>query len=324
MKPIVYTLTLAIIMLACAELRKKQVTEKPQSEEQEQKKVVKKIPQPDTIKVKDYKLNEHKMPLKNTSIDSVVQALNAWNRALVHKNYTDLRKCYAYSVGFYTRKVSRTDLIKDKKNWLDKNPDYRQEIKDVEVRHPRDASDTIHCVFSKMYRTKAGAKQDSARAVIYMVKNQGHYKIFKESDMASERATARTLPARKLPYGEYTFLHGYWLDTRADEVLAHNFVPYYTGLKIHYFNNELRLELYSYSGQARMIIDYETKDASFENGILSFKAATIMIGATRYQPTKKDYQTFKFKVLNPEVMVLVSASKWSYLEGARFWIKKNN
>lgn len=324
MKTILYMATLTIAVLACtpAKNENKQTSEKPRSEAQEQKKVVKRVP--DTIKVKDYQLNEHKMLLKNTTLDSVVQVLNTWNRALVHKDYEKLRQCYVYAVNFYTHKTSRTDLIKEKKKWLDKNPDYRQEIKDVEVRHPRNAKDTIHCVFTKLYRAKAEVKQDSARAVIYLVKNQRSYKIFKESDMASERATARILPARKLPYGEYTFLHDYWLDTRAHKILAHNFVAYYTGVKFRYFKNELWVELYSYSGSMRMTVDYRTKDARFENGILSFRAAIEPIGETAHQLAEKDYHTFSFKVLDPETMVLTKANQWKYLEGAKFWIKKNN
>lgn len=324
MKSLLHVLSWCVVLVACTTADPEQTSQRKYIDTQKrvlEVKVDTPTVLPDTISIRGYSLPNSVLgkQISQTSLDSVVKALNVWNRALVRKNYKILGNCYTQRVAYYTKKVSRKALIKNKQQWLDQHLDYRQTIGALEVRYPNHTPDTVHCVFIKQYQTSKKSTGKRAKAVIYMAKNHGVYYVYKESDMASERATAHALPAQNLPYGEYQFMHDYLLDTRANQVLAHSFVNYYTLLKLEHTPTSARVEMYSYSGKMRMLMSYEVKDVHFSKGILTFKGA---MRSPLDMPPKvieeKDYETFRFKVLDSQTITLLKAGNTKDWEGVRF------
>lgn len=249
---------------------------------------------------------------QRNSLDSIQETLELWNTGLNENSPQKLADVYAGEVQFYKQSRLFEEVIEMKIEALRKAPDYRQKMEAIQVQYPSDKEDVVRCVFNKTYET--GGKENTVSAVIEMKLIDGSYRITKESDQATELALINEAETRGVL--DYTFFsYHYWLDTRDDKVLAHDFVPYY--MELGFDPEKMEISMHWYSGSLRSITDFAVADIFMEDGFLSFKASAISTFDGDQEFDKEDYQTFTFKCLDGELALIKNDGWFSNLEGIR-------
>lgn len=257
-------------------------------------------------------VHEEVIENQRNSLDSIQGTLELWNTGLNEKSPQKLANVYAGEVQFYKQSRLFEEVIEMKIEALRKAPDYCQKMEAIQVQYPSDKESVVRCVFDKTYKT--GGKENTVSAVIEMQLINGTYRIIKESDQATELALINEAETRGVL--EYTFFsYHYWLDTRDDNVLAHDFVPYY--MELGFDPEKMEISMHWYSGSLRSITDFAVADIFMEDGYLSFKASAISTFDENPTFDKDDYQTFTFKCLDGELALINNDGWFSDLEGIR-------
>lgn len=248
---------------------------------------------------------EEKQANEKRNLDSIYDVVNQWNQGLNQADYALLAQVYGDPVTFYTTQKSRSALIDSKRSYLEKHPDFQQKIEFLSVQYPRNLDNIARCEFTKSYGN--GAYTDKVEAVLHIQQTPGDYRIVKESDRPSEMMVVRKMPTADLRYGSYTFTYDFWLDTRDDETLGHDFVPYYDVLKLDYQADSLEVTYYSYNGSMRVVTGFWVKEARLSDGYLTFKGAAEDPWTEREEAdyTEEEYLDFRFKILGTQEVVEV-------------------
>ena len=257
------------------------------------------------------------------SLDSIQSVVEQWNKAINESDFKLMERLYAEKIQFYTTKLSRSEVIRSKREWLKKHSNYVQKIELDEVQYPSENSGIIRCIFRKHF-TKNGELKE-VNGILELTYLNGEYFITKESDRVTEMVIIEQTQPSNLSKGSYSFQHDYWLDTREHEVLGHDFVPYYIDVSIH-LTGTLKVDLTSYSGGLRETRDYITKDAILENGFLSFRAAPIFLGERDPEDyswiKEEEYHLYKFKVFDGAIALVETDSWFTEMVGSYFWTLK--
>ena len=257
------------------------------------------------------------------SLDSIQSVVELWNEAINASDFKLMEQLYAEKIQFYTTKLSRSEVIQSKREWLKKHANYKQKIELDEVQYPSENSDIIRCIFRKHFALSG--EQKEVNGILELTYLKGEYVIIKESDRVTEMLVIKKTPPSSLSEGSYSFQHDYWLDTREHEALGHDFVPYNIGVSIQ-LTDTLKVDLTSYSGGLRETRDYITKDATLENGFISFRAAPIFLGENDpedYSWIKEaDYHFYKFKVFDGTIALVETDGWFTEMIGSYFWTLK--
>lgn len=252
---------------------------------------------------------------QKNDIDSIQHVVEQWNKAINEKDYAFLQTLYAPHPKFYLKEFTPSGIVSSKRTWLEKHPEYRQEILGLQVQYPTNDEGTIRCAFRKVLHTKEAT--DSVWALLDLHYANGQYLIHKESDQASELVLHRTPTQKGIP-ATATYMYDYWLDTRNDQALAHSFVPYYMVLSY----DQTDTSFYWYSGSLRSVTDFYLRNFNVENGFLSFEAAPIWPGREDDIPEEEDFMYFRFSILKDELAFIEHRNGWfDDLLGARLWRK---
>lgn len=211
----------------------------------------------------------------SVSIDSLypqeqlVSLLDNWNKAINQQNLEALSKLYASQITYYTKSLSKEQLLNKKEKHFVKSPNYQQTIEEVEIEYSEDEANIIRCYFSKSF--DRNGKRDTVFSLIEFNSRQEPFLIIKESDRISEWQKAKKMPAKmELPKGEHHFSYDYLQDKRNDNVTGWDFINCSHSLFIDNSTTEIELSFsvnYGPGSSYRFFI----KNAQISNGIISFE-----------------------------------------------------
>ena len=93
------------------------------------------------------------------SLDSIQSVVELWNEAINASDFKLMEQLYAEKIQFYTTKLSRSEVIQSKREWLKKHANYKQKIELDEVQYPSENSDIIRCIFRKHFALSGEQKE---------------------------------------------------------------------------------------------------------------------------------------------------------------------
>jgi hypothetical protein len=229
---------------------------------------------------KSFKVN-NKLPenyvAPHVSIDSIysqeqlIGLLENWNKAINQQDLAALSSLYAPQVTYYTKKLSKEQLLSKKEKHFVKSPNYQQKIKEVDIEYSEEKANIIRCSFSKSF--DRNGKQDTVFSLIEFDSKQEPFLIIKESDQISEWQKAKKTTAQiEFPKGEHYFTYNYLRDQRNGRGGASgwDFISCSHSLSINNSTEEIDLSFsvnYGPGSSYRFFI----KNAQISNGIISFE-----------------------------------------------------
>lgn len=270
--------------------------------------VVEAVSQEEIQEVHAARLEEQK-----NDLDSIQYLVEAWNRSLNENDPELMLLVYGSQVQYYKKSMKRSEVIEAKKRALAKSADYEQSIVNLAVHYPSDRPGVIRCEFDKAWST--GGKSDTVKALLEIELVKEQYRIVKEGDYTTEIAMIKEAKAKALPEGQYSFLYDYWLDTREDEVLAHDFVPYYLSVLVDNRGENPDVILSWYSGSFRQSFDFKIRNVRLDGQYLRFEGAAMMVPGD--EEDLDDFQSFTFKLLGDEIALLENDGWFSDMLGIR-------
>jgi hypothetical protein len=209
------------------------------------------------------------------SIDSIyaqehlVNLLENWNKAINQQDLDALSNLYASEITYYTKKISRKQLLSKKEKHFSKSPNYHQTTSNIDIEYSEDKANIIRCSFQKSFNRNG--KQDTVFSLIEFDSRQEPFLIIKESDRISEWQKAKKAPSKmELPKGEHYFSYDYLQDKRSDDVTAWDFINCSHSLSIDNSSAEIELSFsmnYGPGSNYRFFI----KNAQISDGIISFE-----------------------------------------------------
>lgn len=212
----------------------------------------------------------------SVSIDSLypqeqlIGLLDNWNKAINQQDLAALSSLYAPQITYYTKIISKEELLAKKEKHFVKSPNYQQKIEEVEVDYSEDKANIIRCSFSKFF--DRNGKQDSVYSLIEFDSRQEPFLIIKESDRISEWQKAKkTAASIDLPKGEHYFTYNYLQDQRhGRSASGWDFISCAHSLSIDNSTTEIELSFsvnYGPGSSYRFFI----KNAQISDGIISFE-----------------------------------------------------
>ncbi|OFZ60563.1 MAG: hypothetical protein A3D92_06745 [Bacteroidetes bacterium RIFCSPHIGHO2_02_FULL_44_7] len=268
------------------------------------------VSQEDIREVHVARLEEQK-----NDLDSIQYLVETWNRSLNENNQELMLLVYGTQVQYYKKSMKRTEVIEAKKRALATSLDYEQSIVHLAVHYPSDRPGIICCEFDKAW--SAGGKSDTARALLEIKLVNEQYRIVKEGDYATEIVMIKEEKARGLSKGQHHYLYDYWLDTREDEALAHDFVPYYLSVTVNNGGEKPTVDLNWYSGSLRETFGFVTRNVRLDGQYLRFEAAAMMTPDD--DEDLDDFQSFTFKLLGDEIALIENDGWFTEMLGIRLW-----
>lgn len=230
---------------------------------------------------KSFKAN-NKLPenyvAPHVSIDSIysqeqlIGLLENWNKATNQQDLAALSMLYAPQVTYYTKKLSKEQLLSKKEKHFVKSPNYQQKIKEVDIEYSEDKANIIRCYFLKLF--SRNGKQDSVFSLIEFDSKQEPFLITKESDRISEWQKAKKATAKmELPKGEHCFSYDYLQDKRNDDVTGWDFINCSHSLSIDNSTEEIEISFsmnYGPGSSYRFFI----RNIQISDGIISFEGTS--------------------------------------------------
>lgn len=261
-------------------------------------------------------LNIHAQAPDSTSGAGVFAQLNAakaivekWNKGINDRNADELKAVYANEVAFYLVKRSNADCVKSKMTALQKQPGFKQELKNMEMYTiGDDASMHIIAEFVKVCSEVGGKKEYDAVLMLGLEGNT--WKVIKETDIKTEVKQYKYKPIADLPAGHYRFEREYWKDNRGDKVLAHDMIRYAYTLEVEIINGAVAGKMSIYSGAIRSITVYPIISGFVKDGILQI---TTGYETSEGEINKDNPETMRFKIVNKnEIVLLNEEMPWLY------------
>ncbi|MBL4648655.1 MAG: nuclear transport factor 2 family protein, partial [Aureispira sp.] len=245
------------------------------------------------------------------SIDSIyaqeqlIDLLENWNKAINQQDLAALSSLYAPQVTYYTKKLSKEQLLSKKEKYFVKSPNYQQKIKEVTIEYSKDKANIIRCLFLKLF--DRNGKQDSVFSLIEFDSRQEPFLITKESDRISEWQKAKKTPAKmELPKGKHYFSYDYLEDKRNDNVTAWDFINCSHSLSIDNSTEEIELSFsmnYGPGSSYRFFI----KSVQISEGIISFEGMDEDIWLNRIEDgdtiPARFLTLYQFKILDFHTLV---------------------
>lgn len=256
---------------------------------------------------------------QKNDLDSIQYLVETWNQSLNENDPELMLLVYGSQVQYYKKSLKRQEVINAKKSALAKSPDYKQSVVNLGVHYPSDRPNVIRCEFDKAW--SSGGKSDTVRALLEIELVNKQYRIVKEGDYATEIAMIKEAKTKALSKGQHTYLYDYWLDTREEEVLAHDFVPYYLSVTVDNSGENPRVDVNWYSGAFRQSFDFVTRNVRLDGQYLRFEGAAIMMPGD--EEDLSDYQSFAFKLLGEEIALIENNGWFSEMLGIRLWRVKD-
>lgn len=193
--------------------------------------------------------------------DEVYEQTIAWNKAIDEQDKSALKKVYANHVEAYSVNFSKSNLIKEKMNWLAKHPNYRQKIEnrfDVFFRKTLvngEEKIVYGSAFTKV--TIENGKEKKYPAELLFKEENGKLKINVETDLISLLNVENQTKGTTLPDGKYNFETHTFYDTRREEDFAHEQARVSSNITFEIKNGQivekLGYEASRYSGYLRGI-----------------------------------------------------------------------
>lgn len=259
---------------------------------------------------------------QKNDLDSVLFAVDLWNKAVNGRNSIAIHDCYAEGkIPYYLKEIAAKEIAKNKISWLLNHKSYRQETYRVQVQYPEENDPLIRCFFQKICIEKN--KRDTLYAILEMRKFDDDYLIVRETDLKTEVTIALNSKGVDLPQGESHFLEYYWEDTRNDDALAHNFVPYWISVDVNRIGDKVEVNYANYSGRIRIVQYYAVKDVKLENGVLEFRAGMKQNEEQEAEDIKDTYFDYhRFKLTKKGLVLMESKGIYQGYEG--IILKKEN
>ncbi|MCB9234931.1 MAG: hypothetical protein H6581_24970 [Bacteroidia bacterium] len=121
--------------------------------------------------------------------DRAAEVRDGWNKALNERNWDQLSSFYAKEVWLYGQKNSREQVLKGKKEYLEKVPDFQQSLEKTDfeaTQIERKGIPTTRVTFSKT--TETAGKKTTVMAYLDLQKQENTWKIVAESDFTTDRS----------------------------------------------------------------------------------------------------------------------------------------
>ena len=257
------------------------------------------------------------------SRDSILRFLSEWNQNIVDKNYSNLEKEYSSEVSYYGQEKSATLICSGKRSWLEKHPDYTQEMEKIEIRWTEKFPEIQQCIFDKVYSSDGNTK--TVKAILELQKSNNRYYIVKESDYPSEIKVANKVPAISISKGTHAYSNSYVLDIRNDTVLnlAHDFISYELTFSLDIGERIIANSMSYYSGSLRESTEFDLTDIDISDGFLSFYANPLPYYSDEDAENGQiahEFQFFKFKIVSEDHLILIETDGWfTDMVGERFF-----
>jgi hypothetical protein len=237
--------------------------------------------------------------------NAVKQVVREWNAAIDGHHPEKLKDLYADQVMCYLEKKSAAAVVADKTAWLKKHGNYRQQLKHVDVYYNEDDTTLSHfkAEFTKIC-TENG-KTTEIQSWLHFERINGFWKIVTETDAPTEVARANKAKNRTLKKGTHQFYRGHWVDTRDDESLAHDQVPYRFAFELE-IGDKVTGSFWWYSGRLRSVTEYLVTDGKMQNGILEL--TLVWNGEEEYtledyEPGSEEEETWRFRIVSENEIV---------------------
>lgn len=256
------------------------------------------------------------------SKDSILAFLNDWNQTILDRDYLKLEKNYASEVSYYGQKKDAALICSGKRSWLEKHPDYSQELESIEIRWAENFPEIQQCVFDKVYSSDGNTQ--TVKAILELKKIGNRYIIVKESDYPSELKATLKVPASDISKGTHSYTRSYVLDIRRDTILnlAHDFIGYDLGFSLDIGERIIANSMTYYSGSMRETTEFDLTDIELSNGFLTFYANPLPAYDNEDEDnwTTHEYQYFKFKIISDSELMLIETDGWfTDMIGERFF-----
>ncbi|HYG50644.1 MAG TPA: hypothetical protein VD905_07055 [Flavobacteriales bacterium] len=242
-------------------------------------------------------------------LNEAKQAVERWKKGINDRNADELKAVYAGEVAFYLVKRSNADCVKSKMVALQKQPRFKQELKNMEL-YTVGAGSNMHIIaeFSKVCNEVGGKKEYDA--VLMLVREGNEWKVAKETDIKTEVKQFQFKPVADLPAGQYRFEREYWKDNRGDKVLAHDMIRYSYCLEVEINNGAVAGKMTIYSGAIRSVTVYPVISGFVKDGILQI---TTGYETAEGEINKDNPETMRFKIVNKnEIVLLNEEMPWLY------------
>ncbi len=289
-----------LFLVACSDVKEEQQQESVSQEEYEELPIV----SDSSLENPEVELEEEEEYLNRFDhIDIVKEILSEWNRGINQHTVDMLEPFYAPKVQYYKSFSSAKNCVNAKEVWLAKHEGYHQCIENLSLYYPYITyEDSLIAVeFDKLCIENGNTTTVSA----YMeLERQGkQWKIIKESDVISEISLALSQPNVVLLDGEHEFNREYWIDTREDEVLAHDMVSYRNYITIKKDGNEYKGEIARYSGSLRHWIHWNILKGEMDDGVLHLMTYMVPEDYEDWEPDTTDLDTLSYKIIDQNTLI---------------------
>jgi hypothetical protein len=244
-----------------------------------------------------------------THLNAAKSIVQQWNNGINERNADELKAVYAPEVDFYLVKRSNADCVKSKMAALQKQPAFRQKLKNMQLYTLGEEKDMrIIAEFVKVCDEVTGKKEYDAMLVLGRYGDD--WKVVKETDIKTEVKQFKFKPIADLPAGQYNFERAYWKDNRGDKALAHDMIRYSYSLEIQIGNGAVAGKMTIYSGAIRSITVYPIISGFVKDGILQI---TTGYETNEGEINKDNPETMRFKIVNKnEIVLLNEEMPWLY------------
>jgi hypothetical protein len=254
--------------------------------------------------------------LIHISIDSIyaqeqlVEFLEDWNKAINQQDLEALSNLYASEITYYTKKLSKKQLLSKKEKHFGKAPDYQQKISSIDIEYSEEKANLIRCYFLKSFNRNG--KQDTVFSLIEFDSKQSPFLITKESDIISEWQKAKKAPAKlEFPRGDHYFTYDYLQDKRNDDVTGWDFINCSHSLSIDNSTADIKVSFSANYGPGSYY-NFFIKNIKISDGIISFEGDAMDsmeedIWFERMQDgdtiPASHFHLYQFKILNFHTLV---------------------